>query len=623
MTQRYDQDNILSYVEGELADDQRADFEAILADDHELRQLVSQMKLDRQALRSLGTAPAPVGLIDQVIQAHERSALLGDPAAPEPLPMSANRWKFRRVLAYTSVAAVLLLSFGLVFQTLIPPGLLSNDTQFAHNKTDSNTSQTPIPDVGSGLALLDEDQVYDNIDSHALGRRSSEKESGDSSSPVPASSLALGLDSATDRFESKVAESESLSLAGKSDRAKFERDTSDLPAVALAPKSTIADKEQSLTRTLASANARVDELGESTPAEPSTIGGLLAMTDGSTEADFAERKIDAPVSPGDQVPPVDVFAGYASTIREGRTQLLVNSASPTQARRDLRDWAIGNSARLVVESADESFAAAGIGGSSKNTSGGGGVFSGRRAPALATTPGADFEKSRQVAKPSRYVVVIEEEQLPSLLTYLNRTQSQHAELVTRVHEAVSLEAGDDRGAGALLSMKQARRDAAANTADAEFLEEVNEGTDDQADLPKATANRLVDTHSGWFDSASTVRGLTATPDSNPRRRESQTAKDESTEESNERANRLSKNKEQTPTPPTRLPAPFDWSRLLEPHKPFSSIPPASAPLKQDQPRKKLRLQIIIHQVPDAPGPTIETAQEQPAEVNSKESDQVE
>jgi len=87
MNDRYDQDMILGYVEGDLDDAQREAFEATLSQDHELRNLVSQMKLDRENLRSLGGTPAPVGLIDQVMQTQERAELLGDPEVPEPLPL--------------------------------------------------------------------------------------------------------------------------------------------------------------------------------------------------------------------------------------------------------------------------------------------------------------------------------------------------------------------------------------------------------------------------------------------------------------------------------------------------------------------------------------------------------
>jgi hypothetical protein len=249
MNQRYDQDNILGYVEGDLSDDQRAAFEAMLEDDHELRQLVSQMKLDRQALRSLGKQSAPVGLLDQVIQSHERAALLGDPAAPEPLALSVpvNRWKFRRVLAYGSVAAVLLLSFGLVVQTLIPPGFFSNDSQFAQLNSESDTADLSTPQVGSGLALLDEDRAYD-IDSRSLGR-SSAKQSAPGLAPAPGSTpgstLAPGIvagsafesgsaleGSISSELKSQTTESESLVLGKRADRLNLESDSVDGPAMA-------------------------------------------------------------------------------------------------------------------------------------------------------------------------------------------------------------------------------------------------------------------------------------------------------------------------------------------------------------------------------------------------------
>ena len=53
MSDRYDQNLFLGYVEDELSPQERAQFESILASDPELRALVTQVKLDREELRAL------------------------------------------------------------------------------------------------------------------------------------------------------------------------------------------------------------------------------------------------------------------------------------------------------------------------------------------------------------------------------------------------------------------------------------------------------------------------------------------------------------------------------------------------------------------------------------------
>ncbi len=642
MTERYDQDKILGYVEGELSDDQRAGFEAVLADDHELRQLVSQLKLDRQALRGLGTSRAPVGLIDQVIQTHERSALLGDPAAPEPLPLTVpvNRWKFRRTAAYGAIAAVLILSFGLVFQTLIPPDLLNRGTQVAQHDPATDQADTRVPDVGSGIALLDEDIAYDALDARALGRQRADK-SADASKP----------DSVVGKLESRLAEAEGLDQVAEADSIYSERDTVELKAARTAEADLKLGSELEYSeavpgekRVAAGAFADAsqmqrDDIAKDSGTPESGVGldgnveGALAMAEPTHETDANRFKKQVLA---------DAFAGYGVAPGDTPTQLVVNSSSPTQARRDIRDWANANSVRLVEEPTQASTFAFGSGGRSA------GGYGGAAGSGLAGQAGIDSPKpgddSRETRENSlrrqvqletadgkaftqtagtRYYVLIDRGQVPSLLTYLNRTQGQRAELIDQPPVNLSREAqpvtatadatnelfysSQDGAAGP--TPADAQKDETAELAEVEVV----------ADAPKATANRLVDTESGWFNNSRTapaVRGLTTAPtDPGPARRnetreapveqEKQDRSQDNATEADPQDDRSAKNKEEARNGSTRQPTYFDWNRLLEPRRraaPLTTAAAAAEPsekVEEEAARDtRLRLEVIIQQTAD-------------------------
>ncbi len=605
MTQRYDQDNILGYVEGELTDDQRAQFEALLADDHELRQLVSQMKLDRQALRGLGAQPAPVGLIDQVIQVHERAALLGDPAAPEPLPLSmpVSRWKLRRVVAYSGVAAIVLLSFGLVLQTLVPPGLLNHSSKLAKNQTGPGAPDTPghtTLDVGSGVALLDEDEVYDQPDARALGFKTSDPIAGQGKS-VASARTTVPRESELDGS----IKSESFALAEESVEADagpvVAGDTS-LPesALALAPTTTGLRQDAEVLSKQRGAFFDEGTPGQSlTQAETKSddtadAGGLLARaeTPETTETPVA---VDSLEFKKDE--PADAFAGYAGITLTDRTQLVVNAPSPTQARRDIRDWATANSVRFVeqpypVTNATREAAAPPARAGALSITAQDKPVQGRRARAMATKTTAEVAGGSGGAfETGRYIVIIDQHQVPDLLAHLNQTDGQRAELITPHEEARANE--QPPRLGATLTQTLTSRD--NHTVPAE--DTAPDPRADKADSPKAVANRLVDTQSGW-DNGSLVRGISPSAENNR-------AKD--TKQADARSAGIArgaqeKQKEETPKEQSLPSIAFDWSRLLEPRKPFTA--PAATEAKQNDSEaraefhKQVRLEIIIQQVAD-------------------------
>lgn len=130
MAERYDQNAILAYVEDEMSPDQRRAFEQQLERDDALRRLVGDMIGDRDALRKMTRENAPPGMVDAAIGHLERRMLLDDPHAAEqpqltgPIPIRAahpRRKRPIRWLGYAAVAAILVVSGAVMFQTLILP----------------------------------------------------------------------------------------------------------------------------------------------------------------------------------------------------------------------------------------------------------------------------------------------------------------------------------------------------------------------------------------------------------------------------------------------------------------------------------------------------------------------
>ncbi len=124
MLDRYDQDLLLDYLEGELADDRRAELEAMLADDPQLAQLLEAMSRDRAALRSLPPAELPGDLAQDVTQSLERRMLLDEDAVDVgPIPIARGRAlpneptggpRWGRIAGLSALAASVAVAAGVV-----------------------------------------------------------------------------------------------------------------------------------------------------------------------------------------------------------------------------------------------------------------------------------------------------------------------------------------------------------------------------------------------------------------------------------------------------------------------------------------------------------------------------
>ena len=115
MADRYDQDMMLGYLEGDLSPARRALFERQLRDDPRLAALVEQMQQDRQLLRELEPQPAPDDLMDAANERIARQMLLEPPPSGRVGP---GPFRLGRVMRWSALAALVVLSAGVVWLTI-------------------------------------------------------------------------------------------------------------------------------------------------------------------------------------------------------------------------------------------------------------------------------------------------------------------------------------------------------------------------------------------------------------------------------------------------------------------------------------------------------------------------
>jgi hypothetical protein len=115
---------LAAYIDGELADADRAEIEKYLAANPSHRQLIMELKQQRAQIASLPRESAPVEVLDHLQSHLERQALL------ENVEDGADSMRINRWPQWTAVAAMLLLTVGLgalVFSVL-PGGALNHET---------------------------------------------------------------------------------------------------------------------------------------------------------------------------------------------------------------------------------------------------------------------------------------------------------------------------------------------------------------------------------------------------------------------------------------------------------------------------------------------------------------
>ncbi len=116
MSESYDQDLFLGYVEGDLSPKETVRFEQQLRQDARLRNLVAQLMGDRQSLRMVPREKAPPELMEAINQRLERHMLLEHPDDEGPAALPTSR--FGLWLAWGSIAALVVVSATVVILIL-------------------------------------------------------------------------------------------------------------------------------------------------------------------------------------------------------------------------------------------------------------------------------------------------------------------------------------------------------------------------------------------------------------------------------------------------------------------------------------------------------------------------
>ncbi len=126
MSDRYDQDRLLRYIEADMSAEQRQQFEQELADDPAMRRLLEQLCEDRLHLRAAADQPAPAGLMERAHAHLERQMLMGGLPAEVQELRGRRRAHAARWAALGGLAAMLLLSAGMIVFMLMDTSSLND-----------------------------------------------------------------------------------------------------------------------------------------------------------------------------------------------------------------------------------------------------------------------------------------------------------------------------------------------------------------------------------------------------------------------------------------------------------------------------------------------------------------
>jgi hypothetical protein len=128
--QDYDPEKVLAYLEGDMAEADREAFEAQLAENDQLQQLVDRLSADRAALRQLADQSPPRDLADEAVGRLEREALLGEPAGQTPPAKrpGPRRWA-GPVMGGVAAAAVVTLASWVILRSLVGPSVVNGGGQ--------------------------------------------------------------------------------------------------------------------------------------------------------------------------------------------------------------------------------------------------------------------------------------------------------------------------------------------------------------------------------------------------------------------------------------------------------------------------------------------------------------
>ncbi len=148
MTDTYDEQLLLDFVEGELGPEDRARVEKLIARDERLGRLLEDMRRDRDTLRQLPEPPTPTWLMDEALGSLERTMLLEPSPDETEARVNHKRGVLRRLSFTAAVAAMLLLCTFVVFQSLT--NLAGPDVAF-HSEGEHEDSEPILPGKGGPM----------------------------------------------------------------------------------------------------------------------------------------------------------------------------------------------------------------------------------------------------------------------------------------------------------------------------------------------------------------------------------------------------------------------------------------------------------------------------------------
>lgn len=378
MSDRYDQDILLDYIEGELSPEQRAAFEQQLAGDEALRRLVERLQADRAALRSLPSEAPPRDLLDDATHQLEREMLLG----PTPEAASAQvggegggeagvagrlgrdprrRTPWTKPATYAALAAVVALCAGVLLISLTDNALLEEASRFARSQ--SSPEQVQPGQVPPGEAFPGE-----------RGDGAGEFEAGDGEAmPVVGSARVAGEADG----EAGVGDDEPRLALGSGDRVREvlseplgpwarapvseEVGPADAPAAAAPPAPTAmaaqteaqAQAEEPPAPQVAdAAQAMLAEEVEPAPAADSLLEearlALEALREAEAQVDVDDTRRAEALAEG---APSTLEAEATEGARQDASprRLVVATRSAARTRRELKEWARHNQAMVLAE----------------------------------------------------------------------------------------------------------------------------------------------------------------------------------------------------------------------------------------------------------------------------------
>jgi hypothetical protein len=164
MAEKYDEELLLGYVEGDLDARSRAQVEAWIQQDPRLGRLLAAMREDRNQLRAMPDPATPDWLMNEVDQQLERAMLVDEPQARTSAETLRKRHVLRRILVVASIAAMVAVVGGVVIYSLQPTGHIIGDLAMRTPKaakseevalSPGSADKTPQPSSTDSLSRTD------------------------------------------------------------------------------------------------------------------------------------------------------------------------------------------------------------------------------------------------------------------------------------------------------------------------------------------------------------------------------------------------------------------------------------------------------------------------------------